>query len=137
MAVESNWNVEVPLVGAGIFSVDPPALLGATCRTCAQMCFPAAPRCPYCRGAHMEVVQLPSVGTIYSYTISHIRGPGYLGPVPYGLGVIEFDTGIRVATLLSADPLERLRIGARARIALADVGAPEQPLLSYTHTLVE
>jgi uncharacterized OB-fold protein len=123
------------MVGEGLFALDPPTLLSGRCRDCAQSSFPAASCCPYCRGADVDVVPLPTVGTIYSYTISRITAPGYCGPVPYGYGIVEFDTGIRVATLLNADPIEELKIGALVRFALVDVGTAGDPLLSYTYKL--
>jgi len=61
--------------------------------------------------------------------------PGYSGPVPYGLGVVELPDGIRVNSVLIADPLESLSIGARVRFRLLDVGTAQQPLLSFGYEL--
>jgi hypothetical protein len=126
-------SVDVPLVRDGLFTVDPPALLGGCCQACEQYSFPAAARCPHCRGGHVEVRALPTTGTIYSYTIARVRAPGYLGPVPYGYGLVSLDVGIQVASLLGANPIERLSIGARVRFGLVDVGTAEQPLWSYAY----
>jgi uncharacterized OB-fold protein len=133
--VGSIMGSGTPLVDEGLFSVEPPALLGGHCRDCGQMCFPAAARCPFCRAASVAVTPLPTLGTVYSYTISRIPGPGYRGPVPYGFGLVELGSVIRVASLLNADPIERLRIGARVRFALVNVGTADDPLLSYSYEL--
>lgn len=129
-------NETVPVVGEALFQIDPPALLGAQCGACEQTSFPATDRCPFCRDAErMKIIQLPSRGTIYSYTISRIGAPGYAGPVPYGLGVVQLGTALRVTSLLTANPIERLQIGSPVRFAVVDVGGPENPMLSFSYAL--
>lgn len=124
-----------PVVGDGLFSTDPPSLLGARCVACGQVSFPAPGRCPFCRSAEVELEALPTSGTVYSYTISRIPAPGYRGPVPYGFGLVDLGDVVRVASLLAADPLERLHIGARVHLALVDVGGDQGPLASFIHVV--
>jgi uncharacterized OB-fold protein len=80
--------------------------------------------------------ELATEGTVFSYTIVRVPVPGYAGPVPYGLGVVELPDGIRVNTMLVAEPLETLSIGAPVRIRLVQVGTEQNPLLSYGFALV-
>ncbi|HEY1972242.1 MAG TPA: OB-fold domain-containing protein [Pseudonocardia sp.] len=131
----STGRVATAPVAEGLFTTDPPQLLGACCRACGRLSFPATSRwCPYCRADAPEVRPLPTTGTVYSYTIVRVPVPGYTGPTPYGLGLVEL-AGIRVASTLVADPLESLSVGATVRFCLLDVGTPEDPLLSYGYRL--
>jgi uncharacterized protein len=78
---------------------------------------------------------LSTTGVIFSYTIVRVPVAGYSGPVPYGLGVVELPDGIRVNSVLVADPLESLGVGARVRFCVLDVGTTQEPLLSYGYEL--
>jgi uncharacterized OB-fold protein len=83
----------------------------------------------------VQVVRLPTVGTVFSYTISRVSAPGYSGPVPYGFGIVELGSDLRVTSLLGADPIDQLRIGARVHFALVDVGTEDEPVLSYMYEM--
>lgn len=131
----SHMQGEVAVVVGGLLRLCPPRLLGAHCQTCDRVSFPAAQWCPYCRSAELESRWLSTTGTIFSYTIVRIPVPGYTGPVPYGLGVVELPEGIRINSALVADPLEALSIGAPVRFCLLDVGNADEPLLSYGYKL--
>lgn len=124
------------MVREGLFVKDPPTLLGSRCRACESYTFPATTRCPYCYCSQPEVVSLPNVGRIYSFTISRIPAPGYVGPVPYGLGLVELEVGIRVTSLLIADPIEQLAVDAPVRLTLLNVGTADEPALSYAYEVV-
>jgi uncharacterized OB-fold protein len=126
---------EVAVVTEGLIRLCPPRLLGAHCQTCDRVSFPAAKWCPYCRSAELESKWLSSTGTIFSYTIVRTPVPGYTGPVPYGLGVVELPERIRIKTVLVAEPLEALSIGAPVSFCLLDVGNADEPLLSYGYKL--
>jgi uncharacterized OB-fold protein len=119
------------LVADGLFELSPPRLLGARCVECDRASFPRETRCPHCRSTDLKPLPLSTTGTVFSYTIVRVPVPGYTGPVPYGLGVVELPDGIRVNSTLVAEPLEALRIGVPVRARLVDVGTAQAPLLSY------
>lgn len=67
--------------------------------------FPVAPVCPYTGADDVEEVALSSTGTLWSWTAVSAPPPGYEGEVPYGLGVVELDGGLRVVgRLTESDP---------------------------------
>ena len=70
---------------------------------------------PYVVGGEVEWVRASGRGTVYSYVINHLAGPGYADEVPYVIAIIELDEGPRVlANLLGVDPdPERVSIGMR------------------------
>ena len=55
-------------------------------------------------------------GVIYSFTITHVPAAGFEDKVPYAIGLVELDEGVRiVANLVNIDP-ERIAIGQRVRL---------------------
>jgi uncharacterized OB-fold protein len=116
--------------------LDPPALLGGRCRNCDGVSFPLEAYCPHCGALGPERAALPNTGLVYSYGIARIPAPGYEGVVPYAVGLVELDCGIRVASTLIADPLESLTVGAVVEFRLLDVATEDGAVTSYAYELV-
>ena len=82
-------------------------LLGARCRACGHYFFPRAEVCPYSGDDDVEDVDLAPNGTLWGWTAVTASPPGYSGPLPYGMGIVELDGGLRVLGRLTvADPAE-------------------------------
>ena len=106
-------------IAPGLFTDDPARLLAGRCGTCRALHFPAAETCPYC-GAAATPEPVGPQGTLRLFTVVHTAPPGYLGPVPYGFGVVEIDgTGLCVLGRLDETRIERLRPGLPMRLRIA------------------
>ena len=87
----------------GLFTLtaEGPRLLGSRCASCATVYFPKAISCrnPVCRDKAVSDAQLPSGGTLFSYTIQHYRPPPLFRDddwKPYAIGVVELGEGLQV-----------------------------------------
>lgn len=82
----------------GLFRLDPDGLvlLGGRSRSCGLSHFPIQPVCPYTGADDIEPVDLPRSGSLWYCTEVTAAPPGYTGEVPYGLGIVELDDGLRV-----------------------------------------
>lgn len=89
------------LVVDGMFTIDPPMLIGARCAVCDQYSFPPLSQCPYCGADDVHAVSLSDRGTLWGWTTVTTAPPGYLGAVPYGFGVVELPEGVRIVTRLA------------------------------------
>ena len=85
----------------GLFTDEPPRLLGAACDGCGEASFPRLEQCPYCGNESIQPVELSGHGTLWGWTTVLHAPPGYLGAVPYGFGVVELPEGVRVVTRLA------------------------------------
>ena len=94
------------LVREGLFTdTDPPVLLGGRCTVCGRVLFPRADTCTYCASEDPEPIELSGFGTLWAWTAVTAAPPGYLGEVPYGIGVVELPEGVRVIDpLTESDP---------------------------------
>lgn len=95
----------------GLFTDDPPGLLGSRCPACGAHHFPRHETCPYCAADGAEAVTLSGQGTLWSWTAVTAPPPGYAGEIPYGMGVVELPEGIRVITRLTESDPSRLSLG--------------------------
>ena len=94
------------LVREGLFTDgDPPTLLASRCTNCHNVLFPRADACTYCAAEDPEPVELAGPGTLWAWTAVTAPPPGYVGEVPFGVGVVELPEGVRVITRLTeGDP---------------------------------
>jgi uncharacterized OB-fold protein len=93
-------------VREGLFTdSDPPALLGTRCGACGSVHFPRADACTYCATDDPKPIELSRQGSLWAWTAVTVPPPGYLGEVPFGIGVVELPEGVRVITRLTeSDP---------------------------------
>jgi uncharacterized OB-fold protein len=76
-------------------------LIGGHCAACEQLHLPAGPACPYCGAGGVSTRPLSRAGVVWGATTVIAAPPGYLGPVPFGFGVVELPEGVRVITRLT------------------------------------
>jgi len=102
------------LIGDGTEGV----LLGRKCKDCGEYYFGAPRFCLKCTSAQLEPVELSRTGTLDTYTIVHQAPPGWLGPVPYILGVVSLPEGPRVTAEIVDCPQEAVKVGIPLELTL-------------------
>ncbi len=83
-----------PPITSGLFDVDEHGaltLLGGSSPSSGYVHFPRRQVCPFTGADDVEPVELPRSGRLMWWTTVHVAPPGYVGPVPYGLGVVALD----------------------------------------------
>ena len=102
----------------GLFRVEDGTvvLLGGFSPSSGRFHFPRAPVCPYTGAEDVEEVDLSGRGALWSWTAVTAPPPGYRGDVPYGLGVVELEEGLRVVGRLTEGDPSRLREGQPMRV---------------------
>jgi uncharacterized protein len=123
---------QVP-VAEGLFTwpSDDPRLIGAQCRACGLVGFPAGPACQRCGGTQATERLLPDRGTLWTFTTQDFRPPSppYDGPPydstdtaetfqPYALGYVELPGEVMVEARLTESDPARLAIGQPMRLAI-------------------
>jgi len=107
-------------IAPGLFVNDDgtPRLVAGRCHDCQQPHFPEAATCPYCGGA-CEPTMVGPRGQLRLFTVVRRAPPGYLGPVPYGFGVVALDEcGLEVISRLTEADLTRLHPGLPMRLEI-------------------
>jgi uncharacterized OB-fold protein len=110
---------------------DGPTLLGGWSPSSGLRHFPRAPVCPFTGADDVEPVDLPRTGTVWLHTTVSVAPPGYTGPVPYGLGVVELDGSplLRVVTRLAGTDLAA---GTAVRLDGEELPGPDgDPVLTW------
>jgi uncharacterized protein len=112
------------MVRQGLFTDgDEPRLLGSRCTNCGAHHFPRHDSCPYCSTEDPVPTELSGAGTLWAWTAVTSAPPGYVGDVPYGLGVVELPEGIRVITRLTESDPAALAFGQAMVLRIASLHA--------------
>lgn len=87
------------------------------CRTCARHQFYPRRFCIGCLSDQIEWVQASGHGRVYTYTVCHVAAhPAFESRVPYALGMIELDDGVRMLAGIVDSDMDRLAIGAEVQV---------------------
>ena len=85
------------------------------CSSCGNVYYPPRRVCP-CGGREFETVELPNTGKVVTYTIIRVGPSDFVEEVPYGLGIVEVDGGVRLMAQLVDVPLEEIKTGMPVRL---------------------
>ena len=106
-------------------------LLGGWSASSGLRHFPPSPVCPFTGADDVETLDLPRTGRVWLHTTVSIAPPGYSGPVPYGLGIVELDGEplLRVVTRLRG---EGIVPGLPVQLAGDEVPGPDgEPAVTW------
>jgi uncharacterized OB-fold protein len=70
------------------------------CQDCGRQTFPPKPVCPHCWSTKVDWSDLSSRGTLYSWTRIHAAPTAFAAEAPYVVGIVDLDSGIRLACRL-------------------------------------
>jgi uncharacterized protein len=78
------------------------------CEDCNRLTFPPKPFCPHCWSKRIAWVPLSGRGKLYSQTVVHAAPLVFADEVPYRVGIVDLDEGLRIATRVLADSEPKL-----------------------------
>jgi len=73
------------------------------CESCGRYSFPPKPFCPHCWSRQIAWAPLSGRGKLYSQTVVHAAPAAFRDEIPYRVGIVDLDEGVRVATRVLAD----------------------------------
>ena len=83
------------------------------CTKCNFIAFPTRLICPECGSQDFEKINLSGKGKLITYTITRVAPEGFGDQVPYAVGIVEMEEGVRLmGQVTDCDP-EALKIGDR------------------------
>ena len=101
-------------------------LMAGKCVKCGKIHMPPRPLCGNCFSQEFEWVEVPGKGHLLTYTIIHIAPQQFQAMVPYVVGIVQLENGLKIPGMISGVPMDRLKIGIELIIDF-EACNPNQP----------
>jgi uncharacterized OB-fold protein len=99
-------------------------LLVPRCAECDRTFWHPRPRCPYCGSRRVGWIPGSGRGTLHTFTVVRQSADPYFATrLPYAVGIVELDEGVRIMSNIVETPLQALRIGMRVEAIFEAAGA--------------
>jgi uncharacterized OB-fold protein len=83
------------------------------CKKCNGIFFPARLVCPDCSSKEFDTINLSGKGKLNTFTIIRVAPEGFGDQVPYAIGIVELEEGIKVMGQITDCNPEELDNGAK------------------------
>ena len=86
-------------------------LMGARCLKCGKIHLPPRPLCDNCLSQRFEWVNISGKGKLLTYTVIHVAPAQFQALVPYAVGIVQLEGGLRIPGMINSVPNEQLKVG--------------------------
>ena len=130
----AEWNTPLPTVSGETTpywdSCRRGQLIIQKCDTCGEYQFYPRGICANCWSKDIQWYQASGKGTVWTFTVTHQnRTPGFAEDVPYVLGLVELEEGVRMFTnIVECEPRD-VKIGMAVEVTF--VRANDQISIPY------
>ena len=100
-------------------------LMGAKCIKCGKIMLPPRPICIQCYSKDLEWIKLENKGKLLTYTIIHVAPPQFQHLVPYAVGIIELEKGLKLPGMIKGIDFDKIKIGMELKIEVEPVTKEE------------
>jgi len=107
------------------------------CVKCEKIFFPPRQVCNGCRGEEFGKVILAQAGAVETFTVIRVAPTGFGNEVPYAVGIVKLDDGVKVMAQIVDCDMDKLAIGDRVRIEFRKIQQDgESGILCYGYKFV-
>ncbi|MDR2707405.1 MAG: Zn-ribbon domain-containing OB-fold protein [Nitrososphaerota archaeon] len=86
-------------------------LMAGKCLKCDKIHLPPRPLCDNCYNTQFDWLQISNKGKLLTYTIIHIAPTDFQTLVPYAIGILELDNGLKLSGIIHGVSQEQIKIG--------------------------
>lgn len=106
-------------------------LQGKKCSACGQLSFPPRMVCRSCKSRNSEPYEFKGLGTLYSYTTIYQAPDRFDQIVPYLVGLIDLEEGVRITAQLTDVLPKDVEIGMPLEMVIRQISedGPKGPIL--------
>ncbi|HEX7483271.1 MAG TPA: Zn-ribbon domain-containing OB-fold protein [Candidatus Bathyarchaeia archaeon] len=101
-------------------------LMAGKCLKCGKIHLPPRPLCDNCLSQNFEWVSISGKGELLTYTVIHIAPEQFQGLVPYTVGIVELENGLKIPGMIQKINQEQLKIGMALTLDFGTCSSPQQ-----------
>ncbi|MDE0155963.1 MAG: Zn-ribbon domain-containing OB-fold protein [Gammaproteobacteria bacterium] len=87
------------------------------CASCGALTFPPKQHCPDCWSDDLNWTELSGQGILYARTTIHAAATQFRDEVPFSVGIVDLEEGVRLVAGLIDDP-DRIKNGDAIRLVI-------------------
>ncbi|MDH5816173.1 MAG: Zn-ribbon domain-containing OB-fold protein [Candidatus Nezhaarchaeota archaeon] len=109
-------------------------LMGNKCSSCNKVFFPPRLVCPHCGSVKLDECKLPEKGRLVDYTVVYSAPKGYETVIPYVIGLVELENGVKVVAPITDVDVDEVKEGMEVELTIRKL--PEQlegGMICYTY----
>ncbi len=91
------------------------------CISCGHVSFPPRHVCPKCKAKKFEAVKLSDEGTLVTFTVVRVASEKFSKEIPFPVGIVELNDGVRVTTQIADADIDELKIGQKVRLVFRKI----------------
>jgi len=101
-------------------------VMGAKCKNCGKLMLPPRPICTQCYSEKLEWIELSKRGRLLTYTIIHVAPPQFQHLIPYAVGIVELDKGLKLPGMIKNIDFDKIKIGMELEIEVEPAEKQEE-----------
>jgi uncharacterized OB-fold protein len=101
-------------------------LMAGKCLKCGKIHLPPRPLCDNCLSQDFVWVSISGKGNLLTYTVIHIAPEQFQTLVPYAVGIVELDNGLKIPGMIQKINQEQLKIGMALTLDFGTCSSPQQ-----------
>jgi len=107
------------------------------CQKCGKVYYPPRLVCAECGGRAFATITLPAAGKVVTFTVIRVGPADFALDVPYALGIIEVQPGVRLMAQIVDVPPEKIKIGMPVALEFRKVAEEgDAGIIHYGHKAV-
>ena len=103
-------------------------LMAAKCRSCGTLHLPPRPLCTKCFSTAFKWVEVAKTGRLLTYTVIHVAPPQFQSMVPYVVGIVRLQGGLKLPGMIRGLEPENLKVGMELEVDFDKTVAPQWPV---------
>jgi len=100
-------------------------LMGAKCKKCGKIMLPPRPICVQCYSENLEWIELKDKGKLLTYTIIHVAPQQFQHLVPYTVGIVELENGLKLPGMIKEVDFDEIKVGMELKIEVEPIATEE------------
>lgn len=91
-------------------------LMAAKCQKCGKIHLPPRPMCDNCYGQEFTWMEVSGKGKLLTYTTIHVAPHQFQALVPYTVGIVQLENGLKLPGMISGIPQDAVKIGMELNV---------------------
>ncbi|MDH4223137.1 MAG: Zn-ribbon domain-containing OB-fold protein [candidate division Zixibacteria bacterium] len=107
------------------------------CKKCGKVFFPPRLICDACKSREFEKIILQKEGKLLTFTVIRVAPTEFTDQVPYAMGIVELNEGVKILTQIADCDFDKLEIGMPLRIEFRKISQEgEAGIICYGYKCV-